>query len=347
MRELEAYLVGGAVRDALLGRRPGDRDWVVVGSNPEQMEALGFTAIGQDFPVFLHPQTHEEYALARTERQQGRGHRGFMVYAEPTVTLAEDLQRRDLTINAIAQNEQGRLIDPFGGAEDIKRKTLRHVSPAFAEDPLRVLRVARFAAQLPGFSVAADTLQLMREISQSGRIRELSAERVWQECAKALEAAAPHRFFQVLVDSESLDAWFSELGPGVIDFKTDNGLLRFAELPLSADEFRSLAARLKIPNRYLQTALDWCTWHEILSHWRTVGADRLSAAFEALKASHTMARIDRMLALLALADGAPIEALPEVIDGWRLIKIHNEGLTGAEFGEALRRARISYLERAR
>src|SRR5690606_26178878 len=188
MDEFEAYLVGGAVRDALLGIDGGDRDWVVVGQTPEAMRARGFRAVGRDFPVFLHPDTGEEYALARTERKSGRGHRGFVVDADPSVTLEEDLGRRDFTINAIAQRPDGTLVDPLGGARDLEARVLRHVGPAFVEDPLRVLRAARFMARLAplGFRVADETRTLMREMVAAGELAELVPERVWQELVRAL-----------------------------------------------------------------------------------------------------------------------------------------------------------------
>ncbi|MCF7222146.1 multifunctional CCA addition/repair protein [Marilutibacter chinensis] len=194
------YLVGGAVRDRLLGLAPGDRDWVVVGRTPQQMLDAGFRQVGRDFPVFLHPDSGEEYALARTERKSGRGHGGFVVHADPSVTLEQDLARRDFTINAIAEDAGGRLVDPFGGARDIGTRTLRHVGPAFVEDPLRVLRAARFMARLAplGFRVAAETMALMRGMVDSGELAELVPERVWQELRGALSAAAPAAFLQTL-----------------------------------------------------------------------------------------------------------------------------------------------------
>ena len=182
---MKIYTVGGAVRDELLGLTVKDRDFVVVGATPEQMEALGYKPVGKDFPVFLHPRTHEEYALARTERKTAKGYKGFQVYASSDVTLEQDLARRDLTINAIAKDEAGNLIDPFNGQADIKSKTLRHVSDAFIEDPVRILRAARLAARFTEFSIAPETMQLMRRMVQDGEVDALVSERVWQELAKA------------------------------------------------------------------------------------------------------------------------------------------------------------------
>ncbi len=207
---MEIYLVGGAVRDRLLGLPVKDRDWVVVGATPEAMTALGYKIVGADFPVFLHPETKEEYALARTERKSGRGYKGFTVYAGPDVTLEQDLARRDLTINAMAEDAAGRLIDLFDGAADLKHGILRHVAPAFSEDPLRVLRVARFAARF-GYPVAHETLILMRTLVEAGEMETLVAERVWSELERALGEKQPVRFFEVLRECGALQRLLPEL----------------------------------------------------------------------------------------------------------------------------------------
>jgi tRNA nucleotidyltransferase (CCA-adding enzyme) len=203
---MNIYTVGGAVRDELLGLPVTDRDYVVVGATPEQMAALGYKAVGRDFPVFLHPQTHEEYALARTERKTARGYHGFAFHTAADVTLEQDLARRDLTINAIARDEHGALIDPFNGAADVKTRVLRHVSPAFAEDPVRILRLARFAARFAalGFSIAQETMALMRSMVASGEVDALVAERVWQELSRGLMEKKPSRMFNVLRDCGAL-----------------------------------------------------------------------------------------------------------------------------------------------
>jgi tRNA nucleotidyltransferase (CCA-adding enzyme) len=209
----KTYLVGGAVRDALLGLPPGDRDFVVVGASVQQMLDAGYRQVGRDFPVFLHPDTGEEHALARTERKSGRGYTGFVVHADPSVTLDDDLRRRDFTINAIARGEDGALVDPFGGARDIEARVLRHVGDAFVEDPLRVLRAARFMARFAplGFTVAPETLALMRQIAASGELAELVPERVWQELAKALRAASPGAFLRTLHEADALRAVLPEV----------------------------------------------------------------------------------------------------------------------------------------
>jgi len=210
---MQIYKVGGCVRDELLGLPVKDRDWVVVGATPQDMLAAGYKPVGKDFPVFLHPQTHEEYALARTERKTAPGYTGFAFHAAPDVSLEEDLQRRDLTINAMAQTQSGELIDPYHGREDLDRRVLRHVSPAFMEDPVRILRVARFAARLAAFNfqVAEDTLQLMRNMIANGEVDALVPERVWQETVRALGEATPTRFFEVLRDCGALARLFPEL----------------------------------------------------------------------------------------------------------------------------------------
>lgn len=210
---MKTYLVGGAVRDRLLGLPVKERDYVVVGATPAGLIALGYQPVGKDFPVFLHPDTHAEYALARTERKTARGYHGFEFHAAPDVTLEDDLRRRDLTINAIAEDEHGQLIDPYHGQRDLDARVLRHVSPAFAEDPVRVLRVARFAARFAplGFKLADETLALMREMSDNGEVDALVAERVWQETAKALQTKTPSVFFTTLRECSALKRIFPEL----------------------------------------------------------------------------------------------------------------------------------------
>ena len=212
---MQIYMVGGAVRDRLLGLPVHDRDWVVVGATPEQMVAQGFLPVGRDFPVFLHPQTREEYALARTERKSGRGYRGFVVQASPDVTLEEDLARRDLTINSIAESEgaesAGGLFDPYNGQKDIQDRVLRHVTDAFREDPVRILRVARFAARFTDFSVAPETMALMRDMVDGGEVDALVPERVWQELSRGLMEAQPSRMLTVLRDCGALQRLLPEV----------------------------------------------------------------------------------------------------------------------------------------
>ncbi|GAB2712339.1 polynucleotide adenylyltransferase [Halomonas garicola] len=274
---LEVYRVGGAVRDALLGRPVWDNDWVVVGATPEEMRRRGFKPVGRDFPVFLHPESAEEYALARTERKAGHGYSGFTVHSSPDVTLKDDLVRRDLTINAIAEAPGGTLVDPYGGRDDLERRVLRHVSAAFAEDPLRVLRTARFLARYAhlGFTVAPDTRALMREVSRSGELSHLAAERVWTESEKALGEQSPDAYFKALAECEALAVWWAEIAaaPGSVPESRLDACLaamqtvpdwpaialshwRYARLvtPLSDAEREALAARLKLPRAVAQLA---------------------------------------------------------------------------------------------
>jgi tRNA nucleotidyltransferase (CCA-adding enzyme) len=252
---VKIFTVGGAVRDELLGLPVKERDYVVVGATPEEMVAKGFKPVGKDFPVFLHPRTHEEYALARTERKSGRGYKGFTVYASPEVTLEEDLRRRDLTINAMAKAEDGSIIDPFGGRKDLASKVLRHVSEAFAEDPVRILRVARFAARF-GFSVHESTMALMKRMVDSAETDFLVPERVWQEFAKGLAEPHAEKMFEVLEACGLLRRNLPEIGRYPRRF-AGSVAQRFALLAWPLDEARveSLANRLRAPNEVRELAL--------------------------------------------------------------------------------------------
>jgi tRNA nucleotidyltransferase (CCA-adding enzyme) len=292
---MEVYLVGGAVRDGLLGIPVKERDWVVVGATREEMLRLRYREVGRDFPVFLHPDTHEEYALARLERKTAPGYRGFEVRFGPEVTLEQDLARRDLTINAIAQAPDGSLIDPFGGRSDIDARILRHVSEAFVEDPVRVLRVARFAARFAPlqFRIAPETLMLMRELVARGELEALVAERVWQETDKALRSAEPAAFFEVLRACGALPVIFPELDTGVHTLMVLQQAarlsldpeVRFAALvhdlgkgttppsewprhhgheERSVGRIEELATRLKIPGEYRELALLVARYHGIV-----------------------------------------------------------------------------------
>jgi len=238
---LQAYIVGGAVRDALLGLPPGDHDWVVVGATPEDMVRRGFIPVGGDFPVFLHPRTKEEYALARTERKSGRGYKGFTFYTGADVTLEEDLRRRDLTVNAIAQTRDGQRVDPLGGEADVRARVFRHVGEAFQEDPVRILRLGRFAARFDDFTVAPETLALCRRMVEAGEADALVAERVWKELSRGLMAKKPSRMLGVLQDSGALACVMPELqGVDVVGADVD----RAAALPLSLAGRYALLCRL-------------------------------------------------------------------------------------------------------
>ena len=254
---LKVYIVGGAVRDAVLGLPAGDRDWVVVGATPELMVARGFIPVGGDFPVFLHPTSKEEYALARTERKSGRGYKGFTFYTGTEVTLEEDLKRRDLTVNAIAQSLAGELFDPLEGEKDLRTKTLRHVGPAFEEDPVRILRLARFMARFTEFVVAPETLMLCHKMVDSGEVDALVPERVWQELARGLLSAQPSRMLGLLADVGAASRIMPELVLSarvqtLVDRVAQQGLplaARYAVLCLQAGEqLKALATRLRVPS---------------------------------------------------------------------------------------------------
>ncbi|EGG94175.1 tRNA nucleotidyltransferase [gamma proteobacterium IMCC1989] len=269
---MKTYLVGGAIRDQLLNFPYHEKDWVVVGSSPEEMIKQGYTPVGKDFPVFLHPSTHEEYALARTERKTAPGYKGFTFHTDKSVTLEDDLQRRDLTINAIAQSDDGTLIDPYGGQQDIIGRCLRHVSSAFSEDPVRVLRVARFAARYHhlGFSIAKETITLMQNMVAQGETQHLVAERVWQEMQKALTEQHPEIFFTCLEKCHALsdllpktDEILKTLSPLNTTLLTNTAkksgdpLIRFSALcyPFNLDDIDALCQHLTVPNEYRELAI--------------------------------------------------------------------------------------------
>lgn len=262
---MKIYLVGGAVRDKLLSLPVKERDWVVVHATAEEMLRQGFRQVGKEFPVFLHPETHEEYALARMERKVDRGYKGFTFDTSPTVSLEADLERRDLTINAMAESEDGTLIDPYHGKEDLNRKILRHVSPAFAEDPVRILRVGRFLARYAhlGFHVAPETITLMREMVKAGEVDALVAERVWKEFERALGEKNPDQFFAVLNDCDAMSILFPALkldglGMQALNSAADMSapaVVRFAALLHDYAEITSLCNRYRVPNEFRELAV--------------------------------------------------------------------------------------------
>ena len=298
---MKAYVVGGAVRDELLGLPVADRDWVVVGATPEDMARQGYRPVGKDFPVFLHPQTHEEYALARTERKSGRGYKGFTVYAAPDVTLEADLARRDLTINAMAKDEAGRLVDPFGGEKDLRDGVLRHVSEAFEEDPVRILRVARFVARL-GFRIAEETQALMRRMVELGEADHLVAERVWQEFSRGLMEKHPARMLEVLegcglaarllpelsVDRAALERAAQAGAPSAV---------RFAVLTwgLAPEVIEALCDRIRAPNEERELAVTASRCKPLL------GAQTPGQLLDLLKRGDAIRRRDRFELFLQAA----------------------------------------------
>jgi tRNA nucleotidyltransferase (CCA-adding enzyme) len=291
---MQVYVVGGAVRDTLLGLPVRDRDWVVVGATPEEMVAAGFRPVGKDFPVFLHPQTNEEYALARTERKTAPGYKGFAFHASPGVSLEEDLLRRDLTINAMARNEAGEIIDPFNGRADLAARVLRHVSPAFAEDPLRILRVARFAARFHEFAVAPETMALMRNIVAAGEVEHLVAERVWQEFARGLMEDHPQRMLEVLQASGAL----ARLVPEVDALPEEDRRALYAGLACA------VARRAPLDQRWA------CVLHCLDTHTARAASARLKAPNEARDLAVMLTRELESLQQEAMADaGTRLELL--------------------------------------
>lgn len=365
---LEVYCVGGAVRDARLGWPVYDHDWVVVGTTPEEMRRRGFKPVGRDFPVFLHPESHEEYALARTERKAGHGYTGFVVQASPEVTLEEDLARRDLTLNAMAETPEGDLIDPYGGLADLEARVLRHVSLAFVEDPLRVLRAARFLARYAGlgFTIAAETRALMRELVTSGEIGHLVAERVWTETEKALSEPWPEVYFQTLADCGALGVLMPELAADSEALDEALGRLhclpeeidgearvcwRWARLVEHLNEAarRSLAERLRLPKAHAALARQAALTRELCREAEAGGAaaERILAWLDAIDAWRRSERVAPLLSLVSLE--APSLA-DDLALAWRLSAqvlpktLVGEGFQGRELGEELVRRRREAIE---
>jgi tRNA nucleotidyltransferase (CCA-adding enzyme) len=338
---MQAYLVGGAVRDELLGLEVKDRDWVVVGATPKEMLANGFKQVGADFPVFLHPRTREEYALARTERKQGRGYHGFTVYSAPDVTLEQDLKRRDLTINAMAKAENGDLVDPFEGRRDIEGRKLRHVSEAFAEDPLRILRTARFAARFHplGFSVCDQTMALMKRMVDSGEVDHLVPERVWQEFQRALNEQAPEAFFEVLRACGALKVLIPEIAAakvfqlamtalGCVHDQPHAGTEeRFAALlsPLDTSVALERAKALKAPNDCQNLARLVTAFVPQIRNTNPEHPEA-EALLDLLDQSDFWRRPERFAQLLNVLDCA----LPGNSDSLNLLRSASEAATGVE-----------------
>lgn len=321
---LQVYIVGGAVRDALLGLPAGDRDWVVVGATPEVMVARGFIPVGGDFPVFLHPITKEEYALARTERKSGRGYKGFTFYTGAEVTLEEDLKRRDLTVNAIAQSLTGERVDPLKGVQDLRAKILRHVGPAFEEDPVRILRLARFMARFTEFAVAPETLVLCHNMVASGEVDALVPERVWQELSRGLMSEQPSRMLGLLAQVGAASRIMPELVlssrvKDLADRVAQQGLplaSRYAVLCLETSELKALATRLRVPSecadmvRLLPLVLAAMLQLKDAEH-----ADAVLSLFETCDALRKPERFEALLQTAGCVDEA-VFALREVWQSW-------------------------------
>ncbi len=362
---MRVYLVGGAVRDRLLGVPVRERDWVVVGAQPQELERAGYLPVGREFPVFLHPQTHEEYALARRERKVAPGYRGFTTQSSPEVTLEEDLQRRDLTVNAMAESEDGELVDPYGGQADLAARVLRHVSEAFVEDPVRVLRVARFAARYAdlGFRVADETVQLMQRMTQAGEVSALVAERVWQETERALGESRPEVFFETLRACGALAVIFPEIEalygvpqPARWHPEIDTGvhvmlaLRQAAGVPL----IEALSARLKVPNAHRELAVLTARHHTLVHRAAELKPATILTLLENCDAFRRPERFAELL-LACEADacgrtGRENEPYPQAAYLKRalaaaaavtLSEEERRGLSGAAIGEQLRGRRLA------
>ena len=373
---MKIYAVGGAVRDELLGLPVKDRDYVVVGATPEEMIRLGYKPVGKDFPVFLHPKTREEHALARTERKTARGYRGFQVYAAPDVTLDQDLSRRDLTINAIARDADGRIIDPYGGADDLKRGVLRHVSPAFAEDPVRILRVARFAARF-GFKVAPATLRLMRAMVETGEADALVPERVWQELAIGLMEAAPSKMFARLANCGALARVLPELAAAWVsrtqyarsqrwlDYAATQGhalevryavlACALAGLEVPEGELRHMSARLRAPADSRDLALLALRHCEQIRLGAKLGPEAVVALLQACDAWRRPARFEQLLQAIGSCNAnraRSFAAAPRLLAALRAARAVDAGAIAARESEApkiaarLRAARVAAVKSA-
>ncbi len=358
---MEIYLVGGAVRDKLLGYPYHECDWVVVGATPQQLLSQGYQAVGKDFPVFLHPDTKEEYALARTERKSGPGYTGFDCFASPDVTLEQDLLRRDLSINAIAEDSDGNIVDPCGGQQDLNNKLLRHVSPAFIEDPLRVLRVARFCARYHhlGFQVAEETMLLMQQIAASGELSALVAERVWKELQRALGEKSPQQFFLVLQQAHALTALLPEfplLSSALLDnlsLAADQQLTvvqRFSLLFVNSDKQKTeaICQRIKAPNAFRDLAclISCCATQckEAINQ-----AEQRLALLEQLDAFRRPERLTEFLACCELLypNSPASEQLRQAVASCATInagEIAKQGIKGKDIAIALRQQRLLAIE---
>lgn len=371
---MRVYLVGGAVRDELLGRAVKERDWVVVGSSPEEMQQLGYRAVGRDFPVFLHPATHEEYALARRERKVGPGYRGFSTQFSGDVTLEQDLQRRDLTINAMARDAQGAIIDPFGGQRDLAARVLRHVSDAFVEDPVRILRIARFAARFAGlgFTVAPETLALLRRMVENGEVRALVPERLWRELARALAEPAPEAALDLLQACGALAVLLPELrwderARGALRAAvaaSADASVRFAALLGATPEaaVAALCERLRVPTEFFELATLNARWGARLLEAGNGSADAILGLLEQLDAFRRADRFERLLqAAEAGVAAAPAQA--SLVERARraahrlraarsssasvtLTPGQRQGLRGPQIAAAMREARRERIEAA-
>lgn len=354
---MKIYLVGGAVRDKLLGWPVKERDWVVVGATINDMLALGYRQVGKEFPVFLHPKTNEEYALARMERKTGPGYKGFAFDTSPTVSLEDDLSRRDLTINAMAESTEGELIDPFHGKADLDAKLLRHVSPAFAEDPVRILRIGRFYARLAhlGFNIAPDTIELMREMVRAGEVDALVAERVWKELERALGEKNPEKFFETLERCGALEKLFPPLNKQALLSATKlsaQPITRFAalfyDLPDGKKVISELCKRYRLPTAYRGLAVLVASHYQEALACRTLNAEAMLKLFSALDIYR---REERFHDFLTVCEAIAIARVITFHKDWLHKTAHvaravdvkaliAKGLDGQALAEGIQRARL-------
>lgn len=351
---MDTYLVGGAVRDQLLGLPVSDKDWVIVGGTAEELQRRGFQQVGRDFPVYLHPDSHEEYALARTERKIGAGHTDFECDAGPTVTLDQDLYRRDLTINAIAQDEQGELIDPYGGQSDLDHKILRHVSPAFSEDPLRILRVARFNARLPEFSIHPETFELMRTMIQQQVLLDLTPERIFAESEKALATDNPHLYFQILSDLNAHQILWPGIQPKNItrlsQWQPDNNPVHafvILAVGLSEKEINDVTSRYKFPKIYRELGSLTAKFYEPWQQTAISGEDIVNTLhkMDALRRPERFVTVCELAAATYRADGnMPVEPNPWMRYLAAATQVTSndvdKGLTGPDISHAIRNEQV-------
>jgi tRNA nucleotidyltransferase (CCA-adding enzyme) len=357
---MEIYLVGGAVRDELLGLPVTENDWVVVGTTPAAMLQQGYQQVGKDFPVFLHPDTHEEYALARVERKTGRGYTAFAFDASPQVTLTQDLSRRDLTINAIAKSLNGELIDPYHGQTDLQNKILRHVSPAFTEDPVRVLRVARFVARFAhlGFSVAPETIALMQTMVSAGEVDALVAERVWKELSRALQEKNPEQFFLVLEQCHALKILFPELSAANFvalaraATATDDAEIRFAVLchGLSEAQVKALCKRIRVPSNYTELAVLVAKHEQSFQRALQLSTEDLLTLLQATDAFRREQRFQKFLAAVGMI-GEGARQIDWITRAWQAAKkvdaqqFLDKGAKGQQIADLIRGERIDSINK--
>lgn len=356
---MEIFLVGGAVRDERLGLPVKEKDYVVVGATSDDMLKLGYRQVGKDFPVFLHPKTHEEYALARMERKVSLGYTGFTFDASPSVTLEEDLLRRDLTINAIAQNlKTNALIDPFHGIADLEKKILRHVSPAFIEDPVRILRVARFAARFAylGFTVAPDTISLMKKIVKGGEVNALVAERVWKELERALQEKTPAVFFDVLSAAEALPVLFPDLKAAnrvalqKASQLSEDAEIRFAALMqgFSVEQVQALCNRYRVPSAYKELAILASKYYDDYRNAMKLNAEQLLSILQSLDVFRREARFQKFLTVCNAVGDVPeathlLQALQVSLKGMNIQSLLEKKLTGEILAKAIQKQRIDVI----